>query len=169
MKPDTRSDFDAQLARSSPRPERMSPEEKARQEKRHRALVAEWRKDPEWAAAEKQLGDERFYLSASGFGKLAGNVSGSTVHRWHRAGKVVGVPYRGHGYRYPRDQLDDTNQLPEGLGQVIAELGHGNFIWVWLTTPHAGLRATAPLDALKSGRMDRVLAVASSDASGAFS
>lgn len=53
--------------------------------------------------------------------------------------------------RYPRIQLDDTNQLPDGLEQAIKLMGGSYYAVVWLSPPHAGLRDTSPMDALKLG------------------
>ncbi|WP_148045588.1 hypothetical protein [Salinisphaera orenii] len=163
-----RSTLDAQLKRSKPRKAKLSRDEAARQKAHHRALIVEWRKDPEWAAAEAQLEDERYYLTAAGFGEVAGDVSGSTIHRWRRNGKVIGVRGAGSRFRYPRAQLNDADRLPEGLPSLIAILGNSYFSWLWLTSRHPGLDGVAPIDALKSEGSKRVLDVARADHNGAF-
>ena len=166
VKPDTDSELDEWLGQERPSPVRMTPEEEAEQHAHYLARVREWRKGSVWAAREAQLYDDRSFLSVTSFARLTG-VSRSTVDRWRRADRVVALP-TGRGHRYPRDQLDEANQLPRGLDQVIGILGNGYLTWLWLGRTRYSLRGISPLEALRAGTRQAVMDDAIATANGAI-
>lgn len=86
----------------------------------------------------------------------------STLHEWFKKGKVLKLSRQGkRGYRVPAELILGKNKIVPGLAQVIERIGHGshNLAWGFLTDSvefKDGFQR--PLDLLKDGRVDEVLA-----------
>lgn len=83
------------------------------------------------------------------------------MNEWRQVGRVIGLKSNRKGYRYPLSQLDTRKRPPDALSAVVAIFGGRHWAaWSWLTTPHAGMAGETPLDRLKAGEGDRVVAAA---------
>jgi len=99
-------------------------------------------------------------LNGETFGAALG-VSRQTVNEWRQQGRVIGLKSNRKGFRYPLIQLDAHKRPLRELPLVVLAFGNSHWAaWSWLTAPHAGFDGNTPLDALKSGEEDKVLAAA---------
>lgn len=99
-------------------------------------------------------------LNGEAFGDALG-VSRQTVNEWRQQGRVIGLKSNRKGFRYPLTQLDVHKRPLHALPLVVRIFGNSHWAaWSWLTAPHAGFEDSTPLDALKSGEDDKVLAAA---------
>ena len=88
-------------------------------------------------------------------------VSRQTVNEWRQQRRVIGLKSNRKGFRYPLTQLDSHKRLLSALPLLVQVFGNSHWAaWSWLTAPHAGFEDSTPLDALKSGEEDKVLAAA---------
>jgi hypothetical protein len=91
-------------------------------------------------------------------------ISRQAVDKRRRAGRLIAVP-RGREHGYPAAQFTDDG-LVLGLDDCLGALGYDS-PWMrleWLLVPDAVLGGASPLDALRAGRADDVLAAARGDA-----
>ena len=108
-------------------------------------------------------------LTADAFGKLIGTTH-TTVNAKRKVHEVLGLEGTTRGVRYPRWQITADHLPLPGLVQVFEALGDQPWaVYRFLRTAHAELGGATALDALKAGRVDAVLGVASNQAAGAFS
>lgn len=75
--------------------------------------------------------------------------------------RLIGLPVGRHGYRYPVWQLGPAGIWPWVSQMIDALAPHDSWQQVFfLLSPHPDLGGERPLDALRSGRIDDVLALA---------
>ena len=91
-----------------------------------------------------------------------------SVHNWLRQRRVIGWRGAKRQYVFPADQVDDRGRPFTGLEPVFAHFGDGYAAWVWLTTPLSALDGQKPLQLLRSGERDRVMAAVQGDMQGDF-
>lgn len=87
-------------------------------------------------------------------------VSRQTVNEWRQQGRVIGLKSNKQGYRYPLTQLDARKRPLSMIASLVDIFGGHWAAWSWLTAPHAGFGGNTPLDMLKTGETDRVMAAA---------
>lgn len=89
------------------------------------------------------------------------NVSRPTVYNWHKQGDIVGVSYQARKLQFPAWQFERDGLLP-GLNQVLHILAEDG-AWAqigFMLNPNLRLNGDAPLDLLRRGDVDSVLAAA---------
>ena len=112
-------------------------------------------------AKEQLLTAEGGTISGAEAARLLG-ISRQAVDKRRRAGRLIGLSLGRRGFAYPVWQFQDGEVLP-GLDRVLRQLDN-DAPWVWvlfLLNPHERLAGATPLAALRQGRVDEVLAVAS--------
>lgn len=86
----------------------------------------------------------------------------STLHEWCKAGTLLRLSRKGkRGFRIPSELIVGKKKIVPGLALVIEKIGHGshNLAWRFLTDQIEFEDGVArPLDLLKAGRVDEVLA-----------
>ena len=83
--------------------------------------------------------------------------------------EVIGLELAKRGIRYPAWQMVEHQQLLPALPRLFGILGDDPWtVYRFLLQHHAELGGTRALDALRGGRIDRVIATAENVASGAF-
>lgn len=95
--------------------------------------------------------------------KAAGilTISRQAVEKRRKAGRLIGVSLGRRGFGYPLWQFSERGTLPY-LETILEELKEDD-TWtklVFFTTPNGALSGRRPLDALRSGEVEKVLAVA---------
>lgn len=85
----------------------------------------------------------------------------STLHDWQRRGAVIGLLKGERKHVFPLAQFVDGRPV-EGMAQLTRVIRNPRVAWQWLigTKPSIG---GAPLDIMKHGRLDEVLAAAERD------
>jgi hypothetical protein len=107
-------------------------------------------------------------LTAREFGRLIG-ASHETVNQRRKTGEVLALEGAKRGLRYPKWQVTDDGRLLPGLAEVARELPGGSWsVYRFLMQPHGELDGRTALDALKAGRVHRVLEAARGVAEGTF-
>ena len=85
----------------------------------------------------------------------------STLHAWRKSGAVIGLLKGERKHVFPLAQFVDGRPV-EGMPQVTKTIRNSRAAWQWLIQTKPGLGGT-PLDRLKAGRLDEVLAAAERD------
>lgn len=88
-------------------------------------------------------------------------IARSTLQDWRRAGSVIGLLKGARKHVFPLAQFVDGRPV-EGLAQLQTIIGNPRSAWLWLVKPNADDRR-APLERLKSGEIDAVVALAHKD------
>lgn len=91
-------------------------------------------------------------------------VGRSTLSNWYKNGAVVGLLRGQRKLAYPLEQFIDGRPL-EGLSDVMAAAPDPRSAWLWLRQPHGALDDETPLDLLRVGKRDQVIALAARDLS----
>jgi hypothetical protein len=88
-------------------------------------------------------------------------VSRQMVEKWRGAGKLLAVSTGRHGYRYPVWQFEKSGILP-GLQDVLkVPSPHDAWMQVaFFVSANQRLADQTPIEALKAGKLDRVLVAA---------
>ena len=150
----------------------MAPRERAASAKADGTL-AEWLGEPPANAAQLEFEALRRsfalrrQLLASTIGsaevnELLATGSRQTVHDRLRAGTLLGILDQGK-WRFPLWQFDANgpNGVIDGLAQVLQALQVSNLAKArWLQKPHPVFGGSTPLDLLRHGRIEDVLAEA---------
>lgn len=89
-------------------------------------------------------------------------IARSTLHAWRKQGAVIGLLRGLRKHVFPLAQFVDSRPV-EGLARIVASAPSPRAAWLWLVTPHGGLRGATPLDRLKAGRLTEVGELAESD------
>jgi hypothetical protein len=74
-------------------------------------------------------------------------------------GRVVAFVRKAGGFRYPDAQFED-GEVVSGLDRLADVIGTCGEMWLWLRQPCPYLDGAVPLDLLKRGELDAVLAAA---------
>ncbi len=101
-------------------------------------------------------------LSTTEAGELMG-VSPSTVTRWIRSGRAIGLTGPRRAYAVPRWQFESAIWATlEHLAEALQSTDGWTLLW-FLDSPHAGLGGKTPKRALEQGvAIERVLDLAGS-------
>ena len=88
----------------------------------------------------------------------------------HQYSPLIGPndPPVRRGFVFPAGQLDDRGRPPVGLERVVPCFADGYSAWMWLKSPHPALDGAVPLDLLKRGHAESVVAAAQGDMQGDF-
>ncbi|HLN25471.1 MAG TPA: hypothetical protein VK558_15975 [Patescibacteria group bacterium] len=120
-------------------------------------------------AVKQELLADPEMLSTAGIAERLG-MSGEGVRLKHKRHEVLGVNFAKRGIRYPGWQVLENRQLLPALPQIFSILGDNPWgVYRFLLQSHPELGGSRALDALKRGRIDEVLAAATTVATGAFS
>lgn len=101
-------------------------------------------------------------ITSTEVAKLLGCRDRSTIHDRRLAQSLLGLKEHGK-YYYPLWQFDPEGDdgVIDGLPQVLAALEVSDFIKLnWLTKPHRAFHGRAPLEVLKLGEIEAVIAEA---------
>lgn len=85
----------------------------------------------------------------------------STLHDWQKRGAIIGLLKGERKHVFPLAQFVDGRPV-EGMPQVTKIIRNPRVAWQWLIQPKPSIGGT-PLDRLKKGCVDEVLAVAHRD------
>lgn len=86
-----------------------------------------------------------------------------TVLEWIKKDRIVGLTRKKRGYRIPREQFGKKGGIVTGIAEIIGLLPDHNAVWSFLTEPYPFNKGLArPLDLLKKGALDEVVAAAES-------
>ena len=85
----------------------------------------------------------------------------STLHDWHKRGAVIGLLKGERKHVFPLAQFVDGRPV-KGMSDVTRIIGNPRAAWQWLIQPKPSLSGT-PLDRLKAGKIDEVVAAAERD------
>ena len=92
---------------------------------------------------------------------VLGNISRSQVAEYVKAGKLLFVPGPSNRRRYPVVQFDENGELIAGFKQVQEALNDGPWVVLnFLIHPDDRLQGRKPIDLLKEGKVDKVVAAA---------
>lgn len=92
-------------------------------------------------------------------------ISRSTLDVWRRSGFILSLPKGRTGHVIPMLQFEGSQPIA-GLGQVMQAAGASKpgprmaVVWRWLTLPQSDFERHPPLDALRQGRIEEVVAAA---------
>lgn len=86
----------------------------------------------------------------------------STLHDWQKRGAVVGLLRGERKHAFPLAQFVDGRPI-EGMTQVNRIISNPRVAWLWLVRPHSATGGRPPLEYLKEGRIEDVVAVAEHD------
>lgn len=86
----------------------------------------------------------------------------STLHDWQKRGAIIGLLKGERKHVFPLAQLMDGRPI-EGMSQITRIIENSRTAWLWLTRPHPETGRQPPLDRLKQGRIDEVVAAAQRD------
>ncbi len=120
------------------------------------------------ALKDQLLGDPDMLSTAEMAERLGMSEEGIRLKR--KRHEVLGLEFAKRGIRYPSWQLSEERQLLPDLSRLFSILGESPWtVYRFLLQRHPELGGARPVDALKRGRIDGVLAAAENTASGAFS
>lgn len=85
----------------------------------------------------------------------------STLHDWQKRGAVIGLLKGERKHVFPLAQFVDGRPV-KGMSDVARIIRNPRAAWQWLIQPKSSLGGT-PLDQLKAGNIDRVVAAADLD------
>lgn len=106
--------------------------------------------------------EEREILNASQAAKLL-RVSRTTIYAWVEKGVLLGWRSTKRGMRIPEEQILGPGKLVPGLAQVLYVLDDPELAWAFLDQQHPfAQKAARPIDRLKAGAMNEVIAAAES-------
>jgi hypothetical protein len=85
----------------------------------------------------------------------------STLHDWQRRGAVIGLLKGERKHVFPLAQFVDGRPV-EGMADILGIIKNPRAAWLWLIQPKPSIGGS-PLDLLKDGRLDVVVAAARRD------
>jgi hypothetical protein len=85
----------------------------------------------------------------------------STLHDWQRRGAVIGLLKGERKHVFPLAQFVDGRPV-EGMTEITRIIKNPRAAWLWLIQPKPSIDGS-PLDRLKRGRLDEVVAAAQRD------
>lgn len=85
----------------------------------------------------------------------------STLHDWQKRGAVIGLLKGERKHVFPLAQFVDGRPV-EGMSNVTTIIHNPRAAWQWLIQPKPSL-GSSPLDLLKAGHVDEVVAAAERD------
>jgi hypothetical protein len=119
------------------------------------------------ALKRDMLADPEMLSTAELASRLGMSQEGVRLKR--KRHEVLGLDLAKRGIRYPAWQIVEHQQLLPALPRLFGVLGDDPWtVYVFLLQHHPELDGARALDALRRGRIDRVIATAENVASGAF-
>ena len=116
----------------------------------------------------RPLAENEDYAGAREIAELVG-ISRQAVHARRERGTLIGFFHGRRDALYPREQFDEHGRVVPGVGEVLATFGGDGWqAWSWLTRPCPALDDARPLDRLRQGRVDEVVAAAHGELQGDF-
>ena len=115
-----------------------------------------------------QVGSEPELLNADRFARRANLKTRQSVHDWLKKGRIIGWSGAKRGVVFPSAQLDERGQPPPDLNRILPFFADHYSAWVWLITPLSALDGRIPLDLLRKGDSEQVVAAAAGDSQGDF-
>lgn len=112
--------------------------------------------------------EETELLSSDEIARRIGVGSRQTVHNWLRQGRLIGWKDARRGHRFPEEQIDRRGRPLGGLDAIAQRFPDGHAAWGWIAAPNPALGGARPLDLLREGRADEVIAAAEGEAQGDF-
>jgi hypothetical protein len=92
---------------------------------------------------------------------VLGGISRSQVAEYVKTGKLLAVPGPSNRRRYPAVQFDERGRLIAGIAEVQKALADSPWIVLnFLIRPDDRLQGQRPIDLLKQGKVDAVVAAA---------
>jgi hypothetical protein len=120
------------------------------------------------AARAAEILAGRDMLSADDFARLIG-VTREAVRQKLRRHEIIGLQGAKRGVRYPAWQVSGDGALLPALPRLSAVLGESPWtLYRFLTQPNPAFKGKPPLDSLRTGRIEPVIAAAQSQARGDF-
>jgi hypothetical protein len=145
-------------------PPEVSADATPQQELAHALAAASARGD---AFKQDLLADPEM-LSTAELARLLG-MSQEGVRLKRKRHEILGLELAKRGIHYPAWQIVGHQQLPPALPRLFGILGDDPWtVYRFLLQHHPELNDARALDALRRGRIDRVIATAENVASGAF-
>jgi hypothetical protein len=86
-------------------------------------------------------------------------IADARLEAMRRAKQVIAFRCGVDGFNYPAQQFSDSGVVP-ALDQLLGIIGTAGECWHWLLEDCAELGEVPPLELLKQGRIDEVLAAA---------
>lgn len=86
----------------------------------------------------------------------------STLHDWQKRGAIIGLLKGERKHVFPLAQFIDGRPI-EGMAQIRKIIEDPRVAWLWLIRRHPGTGRRPPLDSLKEGKIEEVVAVARQD------
>lgn len=86
----------------------------------------------------------------------------STLHDWQKRGAVIGLLKGERKHVFPLAQFVDGRPV-EGMSQITRIISNPRVAWLWLIRAHPSDDRLPPLERLKAGRVDEVVAAAEQD------
>lgn len=112
------------------------------------------------AAKRRTLTEDGGLLSAEKVGEIL-TMSRQAVEKRRKAGRLIGVSLGRRGFGYPAWQFSERGTLP-GL-ETVLDAPRPHDAWtklVFFTSANAATGGKKPLDVLRSGNVDKVMAAA---------
>lgn len=88
------------------------------------------------------------------------DISRQTLGHWRAKNDVIGFKYMKDRYRYPAEQFLGHKQIVEGIREIVEIAPTCASAWSWLTHANGRLGNERPIDLLKAGKSDVVIAAA---------
>jgi hypothetical protein len=88
-------------------------------------------------------------------------IKRSTLHDWQKRGAVIGLLRGQRKHVFPLAQFVDGRPV-EGMSQITSIISNPRVVWQWLIGSKPSIGGP-PLDRLKAGEIDQVLAAAARD------
>lgn len=107
-------------------------------------------------------------VSTKDFAEAYGVASSETVRNHLKRGLLIGWTVGLRNKRLPLRQLDDEGRAIPQLPEVLDHFGSPISAWFWLTRPNRNTSGQLPLEVLRAGHIDEVLAAAAMYSEGAF-
>jgi excisionase family DNA binding protein len=111
-----------------------------------------------------ELGSNEGKLSISEAAELL-DVTRATVHEWIESTRLLAWPPTHRGMRIPAEQIVGAGEVVPGIERVLAVIGEPEAAWDFLNEKSAFVdpqEQVRPMDALKHGQPDAVMAAAHS-------
>ena len=113
--------------------------------------------------------EDEEYLGVNEVVELLGLGSRQAVHGRRERGRLIGFVNGRRDVLFPRAQFDERGRVPPGLAEVLELFGGDGWeAWAWLSTPSAALDDGRPLERLRAGDLELVLAAARGHLQGDF-
>ncbi|CAN0583439.1 unnamed protein product, partial [Laminaria digitata] len=110
--------------------------------------------------ARTKVGREVDLLSSDELAQRAGIKTRQSVHDWLKKGRIIGWEGAKRGYVFPAGQLDKRGRPIKGIDKISGLFPDGYAAWSWLTIPLRALDCAMPLDLLRKGDFEQVVAAA---------